>query len=406
MNHNTKQRLIIVALLVVFIAICLIIVVAYNQAAAPFRDLPPMAFNFPLSKKEARYPDSTYIPDTSRIYEYDLATKRATLHFIDELEWLDADMAEKLVLGRMGDTIVELDLTDDSIRELGPASYQDQPLEFVRQRPGTGDYCGITKSGKLVLWNQVSEEFVLLKAMDWNGNSFGCSWSGDGKQLHIPDETGIEILDMDTLKETHWLTLPIHYPKIGEYPSYKNAFAVSQSQNTVVYCTAEEKLILAKISGDGRDIDAVELGEFENDCAFAILDDHTVVFVCEYLRLHHRHLLRPSLFRQRGGGRAFAHGGGTAIYGLYHRLLPAAPAADQDRAAKFPDGGAAQAGRGGGGLSAAGGGPGCRLPARYAPPSDGYQRLPGGKQPPSGRGLYQAGTNGHRGHHPQALLRK
>lgn len=195
-------------------------------------------------------------------------------------------MAEKLVLGRMGDTIVELDLTDDSIRELGPASYQDQPLEFVLQRPGTGDYCGITKSGKLVLWNQVSEEFVLLKAMDWNGNSFGCSWSGDGKQLHIPDETGIEILDMDTLKETHWLTLPIHYPQIGEYPNYKNAFAVSQSQNTVVYCTAEEKLILAKISGDGRDIDAVELGEFENDCAFAILDDHTVVFVCEYTRVY------------------------------------------------------------------------------------------------------------------------
>lgn len=279
MDHNKKQRLIIVALLLTVLVGALIVVVRYNQNA-PFRDLPPVAFNFPLSKKETRYSDS------SHIYEYNLTTKRVTPHFIEGLEWLDADMAARLVLGRMGDAIVELDLTDDSIRELGPAYYQEQPLEFVRRRPGTEDYCGITEEGNLVLWDRTSQEFVLLKTMNWNGYSFGCSWSWDGKRLHIPDETGIGIIDMDTMEETHWLTLPVYYPKINEYSDYKNAFSVSPDQNTVVYCTAEMKLMLAKISGDGRVIDEIELGEFEYDCGFAILDDHTVVFACKYIRVY------------------------------------------------------------------------------------------------------------------------
>lgn len=279
MDHK-KQRFVIAALLVAFLAICLIVVLAYSQMTAPFRGLPPVAFNFPLSKKEPRYSDS------SHFYEFNLATKKVTPHFIEGLEWLDADMAARLVLGRMGDAIVELDLTDNSIRKLGPDHYQDQPLEFVRKRPGTEDYCGITESGRLVLWNQASQGFILLKNMSWNGYSFGCSWSGDGKRLHVPDETGIGIIDVDTREETHWLTLPVCYPQINEYSIYKNAFAVSPNQNTVVYCTAEMKLMLAKIDGDGCVIDEVELGEFESDCAFAILDDYTVFFVCEYIRVY------------------------------------------------------------------------------------------------------------------------
>lgn len=279
MTNHKKQRLIIIALLAAFLVVCLIVVLVYNHAAAPFRDLPPVAFNFPLSKQETRYSDS------SHVYEYDLTTKRVTPHYIEGLDWLDADMAAKLVLGRMGDAIVELDLTDDSIRELGPASYQSQPLEFVRWRPGTEDYCGITKNGKLVLWRQADQEFVLLKTTDWNGHSFGCSWSWDGKRLHIPDETGIGIIDIDTLEETHWLTLPIYYPEYHDpnYIDYETAFSVSPHQNTVVYCTVEEKLMLAKISGDGHIIDEVELGEFEFNCAFAILDNDTVIFVCSRL---------------------------------------------------------------------------------------------------------------------------
>lgn len=278
MDYNKKQRLIIVAVLAAFLAICLLIIVVYNHASSPFRDLPPVAFNFPLSKKEQRRSDYS---DSSHIYEYNLTTKKITPHFIEGLEWLDADMAARLVLGRMGDAIVELDLTDDSIRELGPASYQDQPLEFVRRRPGTEDYCGITENGKLVLWDQAGQAFLLLKTMDWNGFSFGCSWSGDGKRLHIPDETGIGIIDIDTLEETHWLTLPIHYPteNHGGHGSYKNVFAVSPDQNTVVYCATERRLLLAKISGDGRIINEMELGKFQNDCAFSILDNNTIIFV-------------------------------------------------------------------------------------------------------------------------------
>lgn len=279
MDHHKKQKLIIGALLLAFIIGCLIVVVRYNHNAV-FKDLPPVAFNFPLSKKETRYSDS------SHIYEYNLTTRRVTSHFIDGLEWLDADMAARLVLGRMGDAIVELDLTDDSIRELGPASYQDQPLKFVRRRPGTEDYCGITKNGNLVLWNQIRQEFVLLKVMSWNGYSFGCSWSWDGKRLHIPDDTGIGIIDMDTMEETHWLTLSVYYPEINDYGVYKNTFNVSLDQNTVVYCTDEMKLMLAKISGDGRIINEIELGEFESDCAFAILDNNTVVFVCQDTRVY------------------------------------------------------------------------------------------------------------------------
>lgn len=292
MDYNKKQRLIIVAVLAAFLAICLIVVVAYNyQAAAPFRDLPPVAFNFPLSKNETRYSDS------SHIYEYGLVTKRVTPHFIEGLEWLDADMAARLVLGRMGETIVELDLTDDSIRELGPASYQDQPLEFVRRRPGTEDYCGITENGKLVLWDQAGQAFLLLKTMDWNGFSFGCSWSGDGKRLHIPDETGIGIIDIDTLEETHWLTLPAYYPKPSvDHLYYKNAFSVSSDQNTVVYCTVEKKLMLATVSEGGSIVKEAELGEFEGDCAFAILDNDTVIFICSnidpFLFMHSEYEIR------------------------------------------------------------------------------------------------------------------
>ncbi len=274
MDQSKKPRLIIVMLLLAFLVGCLIVVVVYNQNTV-FKDLPPVAFNFPLSKKETRYSDS------SHIYEYNLATKRVTPHFIEWLEWLDADMAEGLVLGRMGDAIVELDLTDDSIRELGPARYQDQPLEFVRRRPGTEDYCGITENGKLVLWNQAGQEFTLLKTMSWNGFSFGCSWLGDGKRLYIPDETGIGVIDVDTLEETHWLTLPAYYPELNDpgHGSYKNAFAVSPDQSTVVYCTAEKKLMLAKVSGDGRIDDVIKLCEFKNDCGFDIADNNAVIFV-------------------------------------------------------------------------------------------------------------------------------
>lgn len=279
MDHNKKQRLIIVAVLAAFLAVCLIVVVAHNyHAAAPFRNLPPVAFNFPLSKKEQRRSDYS---DSSHIYEYNLATKRVTPHYIEGLDWLDADMAARLVLGRMGDAIVELNLTDDSIRELGPASYQDQPLEFVRRRPGTEDYCGITENGKLVLWNQTGQKFILLKTMDWNGFSFGCSWSWDGQRLHIPDETGIGIIDIDTLEETHWLTLPIYFPTENHrgHGSYKNVFAVSPDQNTVVYCTTERRLLLVRISGDGRIINEIELGKFENDCAFSILNNNAIIFI-------------------------------------------------------------------------------------------------------------------------------
>lgn len=275
MDHNKKQRLIIVALLLTVLVGALIVVVRYNQNAL-FRDLPPVAFNFPLSKGETQYSDS------SHIYEYDLATKRVTPHFIDGLEWLDADMAARLVLGRMGDAIVELDLADDSIRELGPASYQDHPLEFVRRRPGTEDYCGITKNGEMILWKQADQEFVLLKTMAWNGYSFGCSWSGDGKKFFIPDETGIAYLDVDTKEERHWLTLSIPYPEYWSYSSRatnKLAFSVSPDQSTVVYGTAERKLMLAQISEDGRISNEIELCEFDNDCAFSISDNNSVVFV-------------------------------------------------------------------------------------------------------------------------------
>lgn len=276
MTNHKKQRLIIIALLAAFLVVCLIVVLVYNHAAAPFRDLPPVAFNFPLSKQETRYSDS------SHVYEYDLTTKRVTPHYIEGLDWLDADMAAKLVLGRMGETIVELDLTNDSIRELGPASYQNQPLEFVRWRPGSEDYCGITKDGKLVLWRQADQEFVLLKTMTWNGYSFGCSWSGDGKRLFIPDEAGIAYFDVDTKEERHWLTLSIPYPEYWSYSSSatnKLAFSVSPDQSTVVYGTAERKLMLVQISEDGRINNEMELCEFDNDCAFSISDNNSVVFV-------------------------------------------------------------------------------------------------------------------------------
>lgn len=279
MPHK-KQRLIIAAAFLVFLVVAAVAVAAVNWRSAPFKDLPPVAFNFPLSKKETRY------SDTSHIYEYDLATKKVTPHFIEGLEWLDADMAAGLVLGRMNDAVVELDLSDDSIRELGPDHFQGQPLEFVRRRPDTEGYCGITENGDLVLWDQVSQEFTLLKTMRWNGYSFGCSWSWDGKQLHIPDETGIGIIDVDTLEETHWLTLSVYYPQINDHGAYKNAFAVSPDQNSVVYCTAEGKLMLANISGDGRIFDEIELGEFSADCAFAILDSDTVVFLCQDTRVY------------------------------------------------------------------------------------------------------------------------
>ncbi len=293
MDYNKKQRLIIFAVLAAFLGGCLIFVVVVNLAV--LWGLPPVAFNFPLSKNETRYSDS------SHIYEYDLATKRVTPHFIDRLEWLDADMAARLVLGRRGDAIVELDLTNDSIRELGPASYQNQPLEFVRRRPGTEDYCGITEGGKLVLWDQADHDFVLLKTIDWNGFSFSCSWSGDGQKCFIPDEIGIAYIDMDTLEETHWLTLPAYFPKPSvDYLYYKNAFSVSSDQNTVVYCTEEEKLMLATVSEDGSIIKEVELGEFKGDCAFTILDNDTVIFVCSkidpFLFMHSEYEIR--LYRE------------------------------------------------------------------------------------------------------------
>lgn len=248
----------------------------FSKDNSEAHDLPPVAFNFPLAKEETRY------SDLSHIYEYSLVTKKVTPHFVEGLEWLDTDMSAKLVLGRMGDVIVELNLTDDSIQELGPARYQDQPLEFVRRRPGAKDYCGITRSGKMVLWDWAGQKFTLLKTMSWNAFSFGCSWSGDGKRLHIPDGTGIGIIDMDTMEETHWLTIPVYYPELNNpgHGSYKNAFAVSPDQSTVVYCTEEKKMLLVKVNGSNSIDNVVELCEFNDDCGFDIAENNAVVFVC------------------------------------------------------------------------------------------------------------------------------
>lgn len=274
MNHK-KQRLIIVLPLFAIFVGCLTVILIHNQDTK-FKDLPPVAFNFPLSKNEPRHSDS------SHIYEYNLATKKVMPHFIEGLEWLDADMAARLVLGRMGDAIVKLDLMDNSVQDLGPDHYQGQPLEFVRIRPGTEDYCGITESGKLVLWDRASQEFVLLKTMSWNGYSFGCSWSGDGKRIYIPDETGIGLIDVDTIEETHWLTLPVYYPELNDpgRGAYKNAFIVSPDQSTVVYCTSEKKLFLAEVNENGSIGNIVELCEFSSDCGFEIAKNNAVVFVC------------------------------------------------------------------------------------------------------------------------------
>lgn len=63
------QRLIIVTLLLVVLGGCLTVILVHNQDDR-FKDLPPVAFNFLLSKEDIRYSDS------SHIYEYDLATKK------------------------------------------------------------------------------------------------------------------------------------------------------------------------------------------------------------------------------------------------------------------------------------------------------------------------------------------
>ena len=102
---------------------------------------------------------------------------------------------------------------------------------------------------------------------------------------------------MDTLEETHWLTLPVYYPKPSvDHLYYKNAFSVSSDQNTVVYCTVEKKLMLATVSEGGSIVKEAELGEFEGDCAFAILDNDTVIFICSnidpFLFMHSEYEIR------------------------------------------------------------------------------------------------------------------
>ena len=187
----------------------------------------------------------------------------------------DWNFEQGIILGISNGIVVETNMENGTAYELGPAQYNGSKLvsSTLKYRPQSQDYSALTENGILVLWEQDTRSFRKLIQLNWQWASFAYSWLDDGHTLCIPDDRGIAILNIDTLEEEHWLTIPITYSDGGALPpSYQKSFEVSGDQSVVVYCE-NEVMYVANVNSEGVIVETTILADHIGKCGFAISSD-------------------------------------------------------------------------------------------------------------------------------------
>lgn len=205
-------------------------------------------------------------------WSYDISTEE--IRNIENAPLLlgDWNFERGIILGISDGIVVETLIENGTAYELGPAQYNGSNLVpfTLKYRPQSRDYSALTENGTLVLWEQETKSFCKLIQLNWKWSSFAYSWLDDGRTLCIPDDKGIAILNIDTLEEKHWLTIPITYSDGGALPpSYKKSFEVSGDQRVVVYCE-NEVMYAANVDSEGVIVETTILADHIGKCGFAI----------------------------------------------------------------------------------------------------------------------------------------
>ena len=234
-----------------------------------------IAFNFDPENRNV---------NPSGLWIYNMKTKK--LHMVgSELTYeSDCDFQDNKVLGWIDSDVVEVDIESGETTILCRGTWDDVALIpfTLKYRPGSLDFSGLTNEGELVLWEREKGEFRSLAWFDWNGWSFSYSWAGDGTMLFVPDKTGIATIDLNTLTQNHWLTLPITYPVPLEHvfsPYYRKSFEVAKDGTCVVYRNGSE-LRFVEVTENGDVSETVVLDQDVGaQCGFSIApDSKTIVF--------------------------------------------------------------------------------------------------------------------------------
>jgi len=257
----------------ILLSILLCVLVAAHFQGAPNSEIgnlayPNIALNFDPEDRNV---------DPAGVWVHNIATGKTSTVGANLTYESDCDLQCGRVLGWVDDAVVEVDMESGETAVLCQGYYEGTPLlPFTLQyRPGGSDFSALTEGGELVLWEREQGGFHALGQFDWNGWSFSYSWSGDGNTLFVPDETGIAALDLDTLEQTHWLTLAISYPVPAGNgaPYYRKSFEVAKDKSCVVY-RHDAEILFADISKDGTVGEPIVLDpDVGPQCGFAISPD-------------------------------------------------------------------------------------------------------------------------------------
>lgn len=278
MKHKIRRGLILTCILVaIIVAVYAVGHTLYLHIFYSDLEPPIIAMNFnPSGETELPTGNFTRLVDKlpDKVYTYDIQRNALRPVEISGFKWCDADMATGRVVGCAEDRVVMSNIGADTLEDLGPMEYD---MTYIKLRPGTRDYSGLTGNRHLIMWSQSLKDFIDLGDYSEYNASFGYSWREDGQALYVPDEDGIAILDITTLERQHWLTLPIQY---GRFPSRatnlgarcRKAFEVSQNGTSVVYC-ANETLILVELGPNADVLNETVLSKFDNACCFTLSPD-------------------------------------------------------------------------------------------------------------------------------------
>lgn len=168
----------------------------------------------------------------------------------------DFDAKRNALLGIHEGVVVETDIRDGSSSFKGAAEYGGSGFvpHTLQWLPSGEDYSALTQSGILVLWEAKANSYRELARFSWYKYAFAYSWLEDGKRVCVPDESGIAILDIETLEQCHWLTVDIPFSDGGPLPpACKRPFVVSPKGDFLVFCGSEEqdKIMICAIDETG-----------------------------------------------------------------------------------------------------------------------------------------------------------